>query len=187
MAHRGEAQTFINKLGLKTEDKKFYTGTKIALLLTGEGTTEVLTKLPYYIAKYPIVNIINFGIAGALSENIQLRTIYTINEVFSFAEGSKRFKKFKTNNLDSTLNCISSETRVLNNQYANQLSEYADIVDMELWAIAKTAKEYNLPFKSYKLISDIAGKKTQCDDLKKMAGDFSDQMYKYFVNLKIEI
>ena len=45
IAHRGEAQQFIQALKLKTRNNEFYHNHDLALLITGEGHLEVMTKL----------------------------------------------------------------------------------------------------------------------------------------------
>ena len=187
LAHRGEAQSFIKylKLSSNLENINFYTSTNISLLITGEGSYEVLTTLPYIIAKVNPKKIINYGIAGSLNQSINVDSIYSIRTAYSF--GTKpRFESFtlKSSNL---VDCITTDERVLEDKYSEILANFAQIVDRELWAIAKVAKKFKIPLKSYKLISDQAGNETNCFDLKARAKDFSDKMCKHFIENKEDL
>ena len=55
-AHRGEAQTFISKLKLKSIDDRgnLYGNSEILLLLAGEGIYSVMVRLPYVLGKYEV-------------------------------------------------------------------------------------------------------------------------------------
>lgn len=184
MAHRGEAQEFLKNLDMSTQDSKFHLGETESLLITGEGPFEVLALLPYYIAKYGIKEIVNYGIAGSLSPKLEIGEIYSIRTTYAYGLNKPRFQSFSTASSSqstsySMLDCITTEQRVLSDSFAKELDSFAEIVDRELWAIGKVASTYKIPFKAFKLISDYAGNSTNCFDLKKMAKTFSQRMF-YF-------
>ena len=186
MAHRGEAQEFIKQLSLKPEKNNtfIFKNDSVMLLLTGEGPYEVFTKLPYVIGKYEVDNIINLGIAGSLNKDLEINKIYPIRTSYSYSN-KPRFESFTTKT-NSLIDCITTDERVLSDSYASQLKPFAQIVDRELWAIAKVAKQFDVPLHAYKLISDIAGDTTQCFDLKQRAKEFSNLMFDFYKNINYQ-
>lgn len=184
IAHLGEAQALIKGLSLQKVNNEIYHRGELYLLITGEGPWEVLTTLPYIIAKYSITSLLNLGIAGSLSPKVKQGLIYPIRTCYAYRESSPRFNSYSTRHQQSTLDCITTEDRVLDNTLARELSNFADIVDREVWAVGRVAQKYNIPFESYKLISDIAGDKTQCFDLKNRAPEFSQKILKFYLELE---
>lgn len=183
-AHRGEAQIFLKREGYKPIpfyfDGLYDNGTNF-LLITGEGLQKTTEKVAAVCAFYKsrIPQIINFGIAGSLSLELQLGEIYSVRTVyredefhsFTSSEGLSSFSRF---------DCISALNRVVTDEKAEQLGYFAQIVDRELWAIGSCAALFKIPFRSYKLIADRAGSQTDCLDLKKRALSFSEKIYDYF-------
>lgn len=186
MAHRGEAQEFLSNLELRADPNMsgLYFNTQIALLITGEGIYEVMTKLPFVIAKFPIKLILNFGIAGSLDKALNLNQVYNVRTAYGFNELTPKFHSFQSSDSLSTVDCITTDQRVLNDEVASKLSPFAHIVDRELWAIGKCAKQFKTPFESYKLISDYAGNQTQCFDLKNKAQEFSQSLLEAYLAIK---
>ncbi|MAX65397.1 MAG: hypothetical protein CME66_00520 [Halobacteriovoraceae bacterium] len=180
IAHRGEAQQFIQALKLKTRNNEFYHNHDLALLITGEGHLEVMTKLPYYIAQYDFQEIINYGIAGALNKKLEIKTLYPIRTSYAYFGNKPIFHSYPVMASTRHLDCISSDKRVLNNEDADQMSAFADLVDRELWAIGKIARQYKLPLRAYKLVSDYANEQTQCFELKNQAKEYSQIMLEHF-------
>jgi nucleoside phosphorylase len=184
IAHRGEAQEFLKVLNLKADTKVsgIYSNSEFALVISGEGIPETISKLSYTISKFNIDEILNFGIAGTLSSKIETGKIIEIRTTYHFEDGKPKFKSF-TSNSKTTIDCITTNQRVLSDDYADRISNFAQVVDRELWGLGFVAKSFNLPFKSYKLISDIAGSKTQCFDLKERAIEFSSKLLEHFMKL----
>ncbi len=189
MAHLGEAQKFISALKLKRVDNNFYQSINddnddYSLLLTGEGPTQVLTKLPYYIGKYNIDRVVNLGIAGCLDPNLELQQIYSIRTLYAYGETEAKFHSYTTANIDTTIgpsiDCITADQRVLTDDYSKKLSHHAKIVDREAWAVARVCQEFKLTFFCYKLLSDHAGQQTACFDLKDQAEYFSEKLFDFF-------
>jgi len=179
IAHRGEAQAFIKNLTVV--DKNFYIGDDYHLLITGEGILNVLTKLPYYIAKYEIDFIINFGIAGSLSDKLHLDEIVEIRTNYGIDNESILYQSYTSEINEGKFDIISTNSRVLNDEYAKKCRAFAHIVDREAWAIAKIANEYKLQYSIYKMISDLAGSETNCFDLKNKAQYFSESLYDFYL------
>lgn len=189
MAHRGEAQTFIKNLDLKADKNLngLYTADKLGVLITGEGIYNVFNKLPYVFGKHSIDKVINLGIAGALSSKLNLGEVYPIRTSYGFNEVSPKFHSFSSSHTEAEMDCITTDQRVLNNQYAKELNPFAHIVDRELWAIGNCCKEHNISFCAYKLISDFAGDNTACFDIKERAQEFSESLFEYYQSLNVSI
>ena len=185
MAHRGEAQTFLRHLEMKLsiEHLNFYTNQKkdLGLLISGEGHFELMTKLPYVLGKYDVKEINNYGIAGALDENLSLDSIYEIRTCYSYLETKPQFKSFTLESSNTAkLDCISSIDRVVTDNLSKQLSHFAQIVDRELWSISYCAKTNKIPLRAFKLISDFANSSTECFTIKERAQEYSDLMFEHY-------
>ncbi len=190
MAHKGEAKYFIKMMGFKSVDQVLYTTTDPAydnylLLITGEGILNTLTRIPYYLAKYEVKEIINFGTAGALTNHLTYKDVYPVKLVYGYNE-SLLFHSYPSSiPKKNALTCISSDKRVDTEDLKQILSYHAEIVDRELWAIAKVAKEYKIPYHCYKIISDYANERI-CDLVKEEALEYSKRLFTYFNDLKID-
>lgn len=187
IAHRGEAQEFLKVLKLKANQNisGIYSNDKIVLVISGEGIPETISKISYAISKYNILEILNFGIAGTLDKSIDVNSIVQIRTVYKFEDGRPKFKSFTTCSTGKKyIDCITTNQRVLDDKFADTLSNFAHTVDRELWGVGFCAKTFNLPFRSYKLISDMAGSSTECFDLKERALEFSSKLCEHYMNLE---
>lgn len=185
-AHRGEAQEFISALKFKPYDYCFsgiYKNEDYILLISGEGINETAKKVSAVLAHFPqIESVINYGIAGSLNSKAAIDNIYTVRTVYAHSDSKPFFQSFSSAD-NSGLDCITATERVLDDKFANNLSTFAQVVDRELWGLASSCKTMQIPFYSYKLISDIAGKSTNCFDIKNQALEYSKTMLKHFFNL----
>lgn len=182
-AHRGEAQEFIKNLALKSAGKDLYLNEDFVLLITGEGIYEAFTKLGPVLGEYPIKKAFNLGIAGALEDTISLDDFHEIKTVYCHT-GRPLFQSFTLDHQKDALDLITSDERVLSNTHAMKLSNFAPLVDRELWAIAKLCNEKSIPLRSFKLISDMAGGATDCFDLKQKAMEFSTKLLEFWLTLE---
>lgn len=180
-AHFKEAESFIEAFSFKRENfnNLFKSGDRL-LLITGEGPFESITLLPYLIAQYDISKIINFGIVGALAKDFKIGEIVNVRTIY-FYLSKPYFQSFTLDN-ESKVDCITSEDRVLETEYATKLSNFAHIVDRELWPMAKIANAHKIELSSFKLISDFANGEINCFDIQSMASDFSQKLLTYYKN-----
>lgn len=185
IAHRGEAQEFIKNLHLKADDSLpgLYANSEVALVISGEGIFEVFTKLPFIFAKHNITKVLNYGIAGALTNILEIGQIVSIRTVYGFNETRPKFHSYTSDSKNAKYDCITTDERVLSDDFAKQINPFAHIVDRELWAIAKCCGQYKIPFESYKLISDFAGSETACFDIKEMALEYSESLFEEYLTL----
>jgi nucleoside phosphorylase len=187
IAHRAEAQEFINRKFKQEVDfhfKGLFRSNEDMLLISGEGiqnTTMRLTSVYTYFS-HQIDRIINFGIAGSLNKNYQINQIYGIHGVF---HELIHYPSYQCKETFSQVDCISALQPVLDGEYAGRLSANAGVVDRELWAIGAVCTLFAIPFKSYKLISDIAGDQTNIKEIKKNAPQFSKHLFDFYKKLSL--
>lgn len=183
-AHRGEAQTFIKRLNLKpiNEKQNIYQKNDLLLCLSGEGPMEALNLVSFILGKYDITEVINLGIAGSLSPRVEKHKAYYIRSTYAHLGEKSQFHSF-TSVQGGSFDCITSFERVLTDECAQKLGNFADIVDRELWGVAKACAYNNTPWISLKYISDKAGSLTNCFDLKAMALEFSNELYRTYNQL----
>jgi nucleoside phosphorylase len=125
-----------------------------------------------------ISEIINMGIAGGLRPDIETGKIFSIRNVLH-EEGLKAYPADSS----STIDCITALNRVLDDDYSRKLALKAPLVDRELWAVAHMAQIYDIPFRSWKLVSDHAGSTTDTATIKKNASRYSEQLFSFFKTL----
>ena len=191
-AHSAEASSFIKNLGLTPSTFPFsgvYVSPnhahKVVLLVTGEGMAATFTHGLAVLSHFGqsgdhsiISEIINMGVAGSLKKDIEIGKIVSIRNVLH-EEDLQTYPADK----NSTCDCITALNRVTDDDYAKRLALKASIVDRELWAVAHMAQIYNIPFRSWKLISDHAGSTTDTASIKKNAARFSEQLFTFFKTL----
>lgn len=186
-AHRGEAQTFISALkGKKCDFKAFdlYSFDKGLILIGSEGIESTLIAITKTLTAFShISEILNFGTSGILRGPLEVGEIYSIRTSYGFLEQSPRFHSFSSED-SSGIDCISSASRVLDDEHSKKLQPFAHCVDRELWAISQCASIFKVPFYAYKYMSDIAGKTTNCLDIKYQAKNISDELYQKYLSLK---
>jgi len=178
-AHLKEASVFIEKLNLIKEEislNNVYTNTDYILIVPGEGTSNVISKLTNIITIYgdSIFQILNFGIAGRLDSKLELNNCYEINSVIM------GYKKYTLDEAVTGISCVTSHESVASESEAEQLLKTGQSVDMELWAIVDVAMAFNKPVRSVKLLSDDASKAISMDQIKKGAKFYSEQLFDYF-------
>jgi nucleoside phosphorylase len=190
IAHRGEAQEFIKKTFTQPVDFHFpgvYRGGEDLLLLTNEGVESAILRVSSILTYFgnKIDRVLNMGIAGALLPSLQLNQIYGIRRILHQNNGEKEFPSFLCKETHSKTDCVSASKGIFDNEYAQSLRKFAPIVDRESWGIAFVCNEFGLPVKSYKLISDYAGEKTNIEEIKSKASDYSKHMFDFYKNLSL--
>lgn len=180
-AHHGEAQHFLRNDDFRPVKFQFdglFKNEKNYLLLTGEGleTTHKRIESVLKNIENEISEVINFGIAGALVEDIELDSIHYVKQI----KKENEIKNYQIQNTKKGLDCISALHRVQDINYRNRLKSEAQIVDCELWAIADVCSIYKLPVFSIKLISDYAGQATDTKRIIQKAKKYSKNLYEFY-------
>jgi hypothetical protein len=171
MAHTGEALALIEHFELSVVEKNLFKNDDLVLLITGEGPFEASVKTALTLSKYRFSEVINLGIAGSLSDELEIGTLLPIRTFYLIQDLKPAFKTFKS--LDQGVDCLTSFERILDPEKARKLKGVAHLVDREGWGVAMAAKEALIPFRSYKMISDEAGTYGACELIKEEAHHFS--------------
>jgi adenosylhomocysteine nucleosidase len=169
-ALKGELIPFINhfniiqknKLGLAT----LYAQKQVHVIRTGVGQESALSTLTSYFKSYNPTNIINVGTAGALNPDIPVGSIHHIK---TFVDEKSRAKLSIAENISymayrqSTL--LTVTIAVIDSKRAQELNKSfsADLVDMEAFFIAELSAKRNIPFSSFKIVSDRADKTAETE------------------------
>ena len=190
-AHRGEAKAFLLKdspISLSDFEGRLYESDHYFLLICSEGATEAMFYSTAIISKYhkQISKIINLGIAGQLDKHhsIPLGPIYSPRTIY-FHDGHKmQFTSFE-NNKDSTLDLITTSSRILDKKSRDYLSKFGTLVDREAWGIAYTCQKMRKVCEVWKLSSDNAAEGEICQRIKEDAKQYSLKLYDFFQNTRL--
>jgi hypothetical protein len=183
-AHYGEAQTFIEHFQLEKNGDDLFSHEQIDLLITGEGHYSVIRKLTDYLARHKPLRIINLGLAGALRNEMISQNIYAVRTCYSF-NPEIEFKSFTTSYAGDhpQADCLSYFSRLKDEVVKKELSHFASLVDREVWAIGYVCHDYQLPFFSFKLVSDEANEGTRCELISAKAQEYSEKLLHFYLSL----
>ena len=135
------------------------------ILYTGVGkinATKALMEHAYHLKNWTF-SVVNYGTAAKVSDNVEVGKLY---EVTNFIQrdmdvsplGFQNYEtpwgnrniSFLTTTLDG-ITCGTGDSFYLHGEAENK--DY-DIVDMESYALATVCKDYEIPFRCFKYISD---------------------------------
>lgn len=186
-AHRGEAKAFLKNNQFSPVPFLFdglYKNEQRFLLIHGEGPQITSEKLAVVCGAFrdKIHAVINLGVCGSLREkSFKMGEVYPIRTCYREGE----FKSFSTPS-KTGVDIISSKERVIDQDYAKNLSFFAPLVDREAWAVGSVCHLLNLPFYSFKLISDYSDNEDICQLVSSKSEEISQSLYNYFLQVKIE-
>ena len=150
-------------VALKNELETITIPKNIAVAYTGIGKINAATVTQSAIIHYQPSLIINFGTAGGL--NPKLRELVTIGRVIQrdmnaqplAPRGITPFctKPAEYLSQSGKYSCGTGDSFVTSTD-PWLMEQKVDVVDMELFAIAAIAHQYQIPWRSYKFISDAA-------------------------------
>lgn len=177
-AHRAEAKEFLEDFRPLPNESKFFDlhslPTKIReqlwqhrdeeqtfVLIIGEGVYDTLATLSYVLgsAQCSFDLVINAGVAGALHSSYQIGDVV----VASCALHCQSDRKWQFTSFQSTKSLpfpekraavVSYSERAIDTKVKQFLATQGDVVDRELWGIAKACHLANVPWISIKVISD---------------------------------
>ena len=130
------------------------------VVYTGVGLTNAAVNTYEAILKHQPDVVINYGSAGALKSYSGLLTVAAVCQRDANCEPLRERGFMLGENIlyyqsgQSGVRCGSGNNFVTNADQWTQ--DHCDIVDMELWAIAKVCDKFNIPWVSKKWISDKA-------------------------------
>lgn len=177
-----EARPFIDYHDLKKQDKSefydLYKGGNISLVITGMGSMKGAFSLSDLIQGETnrgnsITKIINYGIAGSLSDKFSIGAVVEMDKVVKYdpVEFSrpKPGKLFSSSFPDIILNeergglniLATSDHPIFMKEDSERVAKYANFVDMEGYGYAFVSTHYGIPIRLFKGISDFAFKHSE--------------------------
>lgn len=177
-----EAEAFIDYHDLKKQDKSefydLYERGNISLIITGMGSMRGALSLSDLIKQETkegnrIARIINYGIAGCLSDKFSIGAVVEIDKVIKYdpVEFSRpkpgklflsSFPDIIINEKRGDLNILAtSDHPIFIEEDSKKVARYANFVDMEGYGYAFVAKYYNIPIRLLKGISDFVFKQSE--------------------------
>lgn len=181
MAYLGEAQGVIEFFQLKKISEYLFEGQNFDLVLTGEGPFEANTVTSWALGRKSYTEIINIGIAGSLSEELNVGSLVPIRMHYLVTHGAPQFKSFKS--LEEGYDCVTSFERILTSSEAQKLKGLGSVVDREAWGVAQAAKLQKTPLRTYKLISDMAGTIGACEIVKEKKEEWAKLILEHLQNI----
>lgn len=181
-AHYGEAGAFLSNAKRQpcgiVDD--FFESDIGLILITKEGVYDSIQSLTTILTLNDnISRVYNLGVAGGLSKQLNLNDIVEVRTVYAGAEAGFEFKSFTLNN-EETYDCITAHRRIDTEKGLAPLRVIAQLVDRELWGIAKTCHHFSKPLRAFKVISDFANDGSTCSQVKDQAEIFSQRLYEHF-------
>lgn len=190
-AHRGEAQAFFLAYSFKPVEFFFdglFESEHFFLLVTGEGLHNASEKTISVLAKLDkaIDEVFNIGVAGSLNLKLKKNDLIWIRTAYAHHAERLEFKSYSSPLKSAQNDCMSAYDRVLSLVERSTLSQFADLVDRELWAVASAAQLFKLPFYAVKIISDDMNSTSEdiCKFVKEEALSFSEKLLKEFQSLE---
>lgn len=179
-AHHGEAQCFINHFKMKAIDKNIYRADELHLLICDEGKENALFHTTKYLAQNEIDSVYNFGVVASLRKNLKSYQVFEVKTLYSHNGLRPQFHSFTTN-ANSTIDCVSSDSRVLTKEQKSPYIPMAELLDREAWAIAMSAKNFNKKFNCFKIVSDELQDSDFCHTVKEQAETYSQKLLNAFI------
>jgi adenosylhomocysteine nucleosidase len=157
-----ESAPFIKGLDLKKIENgpfKVYNKDGIFAIKSGIGKANAAMAASFLIWKYKIDCVINIGAAGAASNEKKLGDIFHIDNVIEF-DRPKLFKKsirlYKPDILKgfSLASLATQDKPVVSPAERQNVSKYADLVDMEGAAVVQACRLWEVKCYLFKIITD---------------------------------
>lgn len=188
IAMESEAEILLTQMQVTKQEtvgnKKVYLGVafdkEIALVICGIGKVNAAIGTQIAIDKYNASTIVNFGVAGGLNQQVELCSVYEIENAVQFDFDLTQLNGTKMGTLDeysenylplSPANLFPRKNLGTADRFNDSTDDYllltatlnADIRDMEGGAIVQTAIANRLPVYAFKAISDLAGSGSTTD------------------------
>ena len=157
-------------------DHNVYTNNDITLIQANIGKIANAFATTTLINNYNVDAIINIGLAGSLT-NLKTNSAYVINSVtqhdtfIPFVKYQKDMYKTIKCTIPKQLLTYKSLTLTTGDQFitdSSRITNKADLVDMEGYAVAYVANKHNKPIILIKAISDNADAKSEYDIFKNL-------------------
>lgn len=185
-AHRGECAVFLRRLALRPLSLSFATawqGAGLYVLLTGEGIEQASCTLAAFCARYEqdLSAIVNLGIAGGLDAQLTAGKVYRVRTIYG-AKHANQIEHHSYTCTDQTAlhDCISARERVLDAKTGEVLTNFASLVDRELWGLASVASLFKLPWQAAKLVSEVVFDTEICQRARAEREQYSAALYEFW-------
>ncbi len=189
-AHKKEAEAFFANMHFTKVHSlplELYCHSNFLLFITGMGETQIKKKMAELITSLPLPPlIVNLGFSGSLE---QTGTLQDLGNVHSIRSAVRYIDDENTEHIDldlpETLDfppkvCITVSDPIMGQEQKEDLFYEADLVDMELFPLAKIARENSCSIYSLKVISDLADGKTSLAEIRKAAPLLSERLWAAF-------
>ncbi|HID38939.1 MAG TPA: hypothetical protein EYP36_05440 [Calditrichaeota bacterium] len=163
-ALKEELQPFLKRLKIAVPRKPLgegglYMADGLHLLQAGLGPRLSARTLALYLEKYRPDGLLNVGLAGALQPDTQTDQIYRVSEIVSGLAPTTISLPVREEFVSlPSARLITVEEAVTDRKRRDELVKRYDaqLVDMEAYALAETARWHNTEFFSLKIVSDLA-------------------------------
>jgi len=182
-AHLLEAKSMINKFYLEKKSGlpfSLFGNDEINLLITNQEIKNTLKSLQKYFSylnqkNFPL-KIYNFGICAALDFSLSLEEVVFVETISHCKEiYSSHSHQVKKVNRFREVSCLSVSEPIFDLKTNASLRKKYQVLDMELSAIVKIATLNEIPWASYKMVSDYANSIVSLEDIRKIAQTASDK------------
>jgi len=164
------------------------------LLIIQEGPWRAYSSLIKFLSyaemqSLKIQEIRNFGIVGStsLAPQFEMDSIHEIRSSYCFL--NPEFPEFQSYHSSvkspKMVDCLTVFKRITNTEEKKSYLPFAPLIDRELWGVAKAAKEFHIPWRSIKCISDILDDQTNCQLITENAAHFSQLLFDHNKTLEI--
>ena len=177
-------------------------GKDVVLIVCGVGKVNAATGAQLLLDRYHADVLLNFGVAGGIHENTEIAGVYQIAKAVQYDFDLAGLNNTKIGTLDGfednylPLSTLPEDVLPLRNlatgdRFNDDKADYllikdymqADIREMEGGAIAQVAFYANLPFYSWKTISDKAGNVSSFEQYNANKLRALDNLHTYFPKL----
>jgi len=136
------------------------------LAIVGIGPIQAAYSMGY-LSKFCYLNWFNLGVAGSLVNQFVLGDIVKVGHCLSREDHHPFCREFDDIQIDDEKNrLLTVGTAVHDDEKRAEYSQYADLVDMEGYAIALAAKRTSVDLSIFKVISDDASDKSMASVVK---------------------
>ncbi len=127
-------------------------------LRSGVGLEQAAKVLTWYMKRYHPHLLINIGFAGSLSPEIAPGRLFFINKIHSILDGTVQMPALPPVAMQSCSLLTAGKAVLSDTERATlHLRFGADLVDMEAYELARIARQHQIPFYCFKMVSDDAG------------------------------
>ncbi len=185
-AHRAEASAFLPGAGPVNHPFEGLLSHPDCglILICGEGLWTPRERLASVLTRFSeITQVVNLGVCAGVRAGLRTGDIYSIRT--SYAEDE--FKSYTSSDPSADIDCLSAKERVLTSQRAQELDNFAPLIERELWSIASVCELFKKKWSAYKLVSDLPQNDSTeiCEVVKERAIEWSRALKLFYESKEI--